>query len=205
MIESDEQKRISEYYDHLVDQYGYDPRACDASTRESLRVRYRVLSDVMDLTNKSVLEVGCGFGDLGAYLKRKYKRVHYTGIDISSRMIEEGRKRYPKVPLYHLNVLDMNPHQQFDAVLAQGVFYLLKDNAESRMWRLIEKMFSLARQAVAFSTLSAWASRKNSSEFYADPIRVAEWCRRLTPFLVFRHDYHPGDFSVYLYKEGRFR
>lgn len=200
MMEFDDQIRIAAYYDRLVDRYGHDPRACDASGRASLKVRYRVLSEVMNLSGKSVLEVGCGFGDLGAYLRQKYEGVQYTGVDISSRMIEEGQKANPGLLLYQANVLEMDPSQQFDVVLAQGIFYLLGNNAEAKMHRLIEEIFSLARQAVAFSAISTWARQKDSTEFYADPIKLLDWCRRLTPWLVLRHDYHPGDVTMYLYK-----
>ena len=51
-----DQERIAEYYDRLVDRHGYDPRACDASGAKPLGVRYKVLSEVADLTGKSVLE-----------------------------------------------------------------------------------------------------------------------------------------------------
>src|SRR5262249_5782670 len=151
------------YYDRLVDQYGHDPRACDASSKESLDVRYRVLSEVMDLSGKSVLEVGAGFGDFGAYLRGRFSAVQYTGIDISTRMIEEGRKAYPDLQLYRQSILEVEPSRQFDIVLAQGIFYLLGDNAEEKMYILIRRMLALAREAISFSTICAWAQEKNEA------------------------------------------
>jgi len=64
-------------------------------------------------------------------------------------------------------------------------------------------MFSLATSAVAFNTLSTWAQDQEAGEFYADPLKVVEFCRTLTPWVVMRHDYHPRDFTVYLYKTPR--
>ncbi len=203
MNDFDDQSRIATYYDRLVDQYGHDPRACDASSKTSLTVRYQTLGEVTNLSGKSILEVGCGFGDLGAYLMQTYERVRYSGVDISSRMIEEGQRAHPGLHLSRTNVLDMAPQQQFDVVLAQGIFYLLGYNAEAKMHRLIEKMFSLATEAVAFTTISAWASQKGDREFYADPVKLLGWCRQLTPCLVLRHDYHEADFTMYLYKKRR--
>jgi len=198
--ELEDQDRIAVYYDRLVDRYGHDPQACDASSVESLSVRYQCLSEITDLSDKSVLEVGCGFGDLGVYLKQKYQQVQYTGIDISSRMIEEGIRAYPGLDLKHENVLEMQSEGRFDVVLAQGIFYLLGDDAESKMQELIEKMYSLANDAVGFSAISSWSPKKDSGEFYADPVKLLEWCRKLTPWLAVHHDYHQGDFTMYLYK-----
>jgi hypothetical protein len=56
---------------------------------------------------------------------------------------------------------------------------------------------------VAFNSLSAWATDQEAGEFYADPLRVVDFCRRITPRVVLRHDYHPRDFTVYLYKTDK--
>jgi len=196
----EDQKRIAAYYDGLVDRYGHDPKACDASSAASLNIRYQSLAAVMDLSGSSILEVGCAFGGLGAYLVKKYEEIQYAGIDISSRMIEEGRRANPRLQLQRRNILEMDSELQFDVVLAQGIFYLLGSDAEAKMHQLIEKMFSLARQAVGFSTISLWADHKERDEFYADPLATVEFCRTLSPKVALRHDYMPHDFTVYLYK-----
>ncbi len=196
----DDEARIAAYYDRLVLEYGHSPRACDAPSRFALEVRYRALADVMDLSGMSVLEVGCGFGQLGAYLQQRYKEVDYAGIDISARMIEEGHRLYPHLSLDKANILEMDSSRQFDVVLAQGLFYLLGENAEAKTEELIMRMFCLARHAVAFSAISAWAPSQSDAEYYADPVHLLMFCHRLTPRLVLRHDYHQGDLTMYLYK-----
>jgi SAM-dependent methyltransferase len=195
-----DEERIAGYYDRLVDRYGHGPRAVDASSAQSLQVRYRALGEVTDLSGKDVLEVGCGLGDLGEFLRRAHEGVRYTGLDISPRMLEEGRRVHPDLDLQAGNVLDLEGTERFDVVLAQGIFYLLGDEAEVKMQALIEKMFALAREAVAFSTVSTWAPLRDPDEFQADPVRLLEWARTLTTSLVLRHDYHPGDVTMYLYK-----
>ena len=196
-----DQQRIADYYDRLVDQYGHDPRACDASSSQALETRYGVLSEVADLNSKSVLEVGCGFGDLGVFLRKKYPTVQYVGIDVASRMIGEARRAHPDLSFRHHNLLNMSAAEQFDVVLAQGIFYLLGEDAESKMRLLIEKMFSLSKEAVAFCAISSWASKKLAEEFYADPAKLLVCCRTLTPNIVLRHDYLPNDVALYLYKK----
>jgi SAM-dependent methyltransferase len=196
----DDEARIASYYDALVQQYGHDPRAVDASSREALEVRYAVLAAVTDLTGASVLEVGCGLGDFGAYLTERFDGLEYRGIDISTRMIEDGRRIHPQLDLRQCNLLDVADDERYDVVLAQGIFYLLTPPAEPKMDELVARMFTLARRAVAFTTTSAWSNRRDPDEFYADPVQLLGAARELTRSVVLRHDYHPGDVALYLYK-----
>jgi SAM-dependent methyltransferase len=191
---------IASYYDQLVDRFGHNPRAVDAGSWKSLRKRYGVLSAAIPVGCRSVLEVGCGLGDLGQYLHREFPLMRYTGIDVSPRMIEEGHRVHPRLDLRQGNVLDRSLTGSYDVVLAQGIFYRLGPEAERKSFQLIKKMVSKARRVVAFCAISTWADRRNSSEFYVDPAWLVTQCRRLTRFLALRHDYHPGDVAVYLYK-----
>lgn len=199
-MSSTDSERIAGYYDHLVDLYGHDPRACDASSAAGLEIRYGVLSQVCDLNGLSVLEVGCGFGDLGVYLRARNPGVRYSGIDLSARMIEEARRCHPDLEFRCGNVLDLGNEERFDVVLAQGIFYLLRDEAGARTQALISKMFSLATKASAFCAISAWAPRKSVDEYYVEPAEVLSWGRTLTPRLTLRHDYLPNDVALYLYR-----
>lgn len=195
-----DERRIAAYYDDLVDRYGLDPRAVDASSEASLLLRYEALAGVGDLTGRSVLEVGCGLGGLGRYLIDRYDDVRYLGIDLSSRMIEEGRKAHPELDLQHRSMMQVPEGDHWDFVLAQGIFYLLGDDAEAQSQRLVAKMFALAEEAAAFTAISSWSPSQEAAEYYMDPVRTLAYCRTLTARLVLRHDYHPGDMAVYLYK-----
>ncbi len=41
-------------------------------------------------------------------------------------------------------------------------------------------------------SLSGW--------LYANPLDVCASCHALTHWLVMRHDYHPGAFTIYMYR-----
>lgn len=199
---ADDERRIAGFYNELVDQFGHSPQASNASSRRSLEIRYHVLAGAADLSGKRVLGVGCAFGDMGVYLQERFPGVQYEGIDISPRMIEEGRRVHPGLNLRCQNVLEMPAREEYDAVLTEGIFYLLGEDAENKMHMLLERMFALTRGVLAVGTLSAWAPQQTPGEFYADPARLLDRCRRLTPRVVLRHDYLPHDFTVYLYKPG---
>jgi SAM-dependent methyltransferase len=195
--------RISDYYDRLVRQYGHDPRSCDYGRPESQNIKFRVLSEVMPLADCSLLDVGCGFADFATYLQGRFSGVQYSGIDLCASMVTEARRNHPDLDLRSANVLDASFDRPFDVVTANGIFYLLGEQALPMMRKMIERMFGLATSALAFNSLSDWASDQEANEFYADPVQVLKFCRELTPWIVLRHDYHPRDFTVYMYKAPR--
>ena len=193
---------IGTYYDRLVEEFGHDPRACDYGRPESQAAKFRVISEVMPLAGKSLLDVGCGFADFADYLDQHVPGVTYAGVDISEAMVAQARKRHSQCDIRRLNILEESPGQ-YDVVTANGIFYLLGDGAPDLMGRLIATMFEAAGEAVAFNSLSAWAEDPEAGEFYADPLEVTAFCRTLTPWVVMRHDYHGRDFTCYLYKNRR--
>jgi SAM-dependent methyltransferase len=195
--------RIAAYYDDLVERYGHDPRSADYGTPISQQRKFRVLAEVCDLDGLDLLDVGCGFADWADHLQARYDGVRYVGLDVSDRMVEGARRLRPHLDVRKGNVLDLDEDERFDVVAANGIFYLLGDDAEELMHAMIERMFGLARRAVAFTTLSTWGTDPVPGEFYADPLRLVDWCRTLTPWVTLRHDYHPADFAVYLYREQR--
>jgi SAM-dependent methyltransferase len=195
--------RISGYYERLIRQYGHDPRACDYGRPESQQIKFRVLSEVMPLSHCSLLDVGCGFADFATYLDQKFCEVDYSGIDLCESMVAEARRNHPDLDLRTANVLDASFDRLFDVVAANGTFYLLGEPAWPTMRTMIERMFGLATTALAFNSLSDWANDQEANEFYADPVQVLKFCRELTPWVVLRHDYHPRDFTVYMYKTPR--
>ncbi len=189
------------FYGDLARRYGVDVRAMDWGSRESQGKRFQVLGEVAHLNDRSVLDVGCGQGDLYAWLEKHHKRVRYTGIDITPEMVETALQRFPTARFCVWDLLDdshrMIPH---DYVLSSGIFTHRKTAPFEFLKAMVRRMFGLASRGVAFNCLSAWAAEKEGKEFHADPLRVLAFCRTLSRRVVLRHEYHPRDFTVYVYK-----
>jgi cyclopropane fatty-acyl-phospholipid synthase-like methyltransferase len=192
-------ERVSDYYDRLVDQHGHSHRACDYGSPLSQQAKFQALAEVLDLSGRSLLDVGCGAADFADHVARRWSDVRYAGIDLSPKMVELARRLHPDLDIRHGNILTerLAPH---DVVTANGIFYLLGADAPRLMEEIVAKMFEAAGLAVAFNSLSAWAVEKEAGEFYADPFATVVFCRRFTPWITLRHDYHSRDFTVYLYK-----
>lgn len=70
------------------------------------------------LTFRSVLEIGRGFGRVGAMIAHHWPEVRYTGIDVSPDLIEGARKRLPNAKLIVGDIATMDLVGKWDIVLA---------------------------------------------------------------------------------------
>jgi len=119
-------------------------------------------------------------------------------------MVDKARERFPKVQFRVCDLLNYSqPVSARDYVLSSGIFTHTGSFAFGFLEAMVCRMFDLSKRALAFNCLSGWADEKERGEFHADPVKVVSFCRRLTPWVVLRHDYHPRDFTVYLYKTAR--
>ena len=202
--ESTDDERNRHFYQALLARYGNSHQALNWGSTFSQHRRFEILAGIGIAAGDSVLDVGCGLGDFYAWLQAHHPQVAYAGLDLTSAMIERARERFPGVRFMYGTALESATlaEEEFDHIMASGIFYLRKHNPESYLQRTVRAMFSRAQKSVAFNTLSTWATTKEAGEFYADPARVLAFCHTLTACVVLRHDYHPADFTIYLYKEG---
>lgn len=194
--------KIARFYTGLLERHGSSAAACDWASEESQQLRFCVLSEVMPLDNCKLLDVGCGLGSFADFLAKTAEKVSYVGIDISQPMVDAARIGHPDLDIRKVNILQDPLDESFDVVTASGIFYLLGQD-HALMHHLISRMYELAGSALAFNSLSSWANAQESGELYADPLETLTFCRTLTPWVVLRHDYHSGDFTIYMYRDRR--
>ena len=72
---------------------------------------------------KRVLEIGCGTGDLLAALKPSYG----VGVDISPKMIELAKEKYPALHFYAGTIQDISIDEKFDYIILSGLLGELED------------------------------------------------------------------------------
>jgi trans-aconitate methyltransferase len=85
-------------------------------------VENKPLFDLLDtLEFTSVLEVGCGFGRVGAAILRHYSNVTYTGIDVSPDLIESARKRLLDSELIVADLATWDTDRSWDLVVSVSV------------------------------------------------------------------------------------
>lgn len=80
-------------------------------------------SDYLIPDYASVLEVGCGTGDLLSNLKTKNK----VGIDYSPKMIEIAAKKHPEISFFTMDAENIILEQKFDYIILSNLIGYLDD------------------------------------------------------------------------------
>ncbi len=196
-------QKIKRSYQEKYKKFGVDPRSLYWSRKGAAHQRFRQFWAEIDFNNKSVLDVGCGFGEMAKFLKKRYEGVTYTGVDIVPEFIDEAKRANSESTFLVRDYFDDPLEGKFDIVLASGV---LNSNVEKNMeWRKknIKIMFAHAKKVCAFNMLGAYPKPRNdpkSNIWYANSLEILEYCMSLTRRVILRANYHPTDFTIFMYQ-----
>ena len=75
--------------------------------------------------HETILDLGCGTGDLTEKISRSCKEV--IGIDNSLEMIEAARGKYQGIPFLHTDAKDLDLGIAFDAVFSSSVLHWITE------------------------------------------------------------------------------
>lgn len=101
------------------------------------------LYDKVEGEIRSFLDVGCASGRLIEYLKTKYKKFAFTGVDLVPSQVSAAKDNYPEQNFLHGNALDMDWNETFDLINATGVM-----QHEPRFEELLDLMWELSDKYV---------------------------------------------------------
>ena len=190
--------RLRRHYGPLVRAHGGTHRAVDWGSERGQETRFRVLLEPVNILDGRILDVGCGVGHLVDYLRNRRFTGEYLGLDLVPEMVAAAQCRHRGWTFREGKIPDAVVDFKPDYVIGSGLFNIANQRT---LEQTVAAMFGVAGRAVAFNSLSTWGDQPVRGEFRADPLRVIEFCRRLTRRVVLRHDYMPHDFTVYLYRE----
>lgn len=213
-----DKKAQIEYFEDLLSQHGVNYKALDWNSIESQRLRYKIFKEILVYGKKasgiSLLDVGCGLGDLYGFLKMEgllhRNRIAYTGYDIAPRLLEAARKKYPEAKFEQKDILEERYLPRFDYIFCSGVFNIRTADEEEHLSfvrEMLNRMYDLATCGLAVNFLSEGAlpianyDELNAGRYYYfEPEKVMRFCRFICSRFILRHDYHPADFTFYLFK-----
>ena len=187
---------LDAYYAPRLAEHGASARGVDWNSSESQELRFRQLLRVRsDEEPCSLLDYGCGYGELAHLLVARGEPVDYRGFDVSERMIDLARVHNPDPGACRF-FQSPGDLEQADYVVASGVFNLRLDvdeaTWEAYVLETLDVLAGLARHGFAFNLLTSWsdADRMRPDLFYAEPTRFFEHCKRsYSRHVALLHDY----------------
>ena len=143
-------KKIIEYYSALVKKHGHSPQSVGWGSRKGKQgLRFSVLCEIGNISNCSILDVGCGFGDLYGYLDYKKIKTDYYGIDINPHLLELGQKIYPKANLELRDFEEEKFTRKFDWVFASGITSV--KGSYPQIKKIMIEMFRICKNGYAMN------------------------------------------------------
>jgi len=140
----EKEKSVSDFDDIYDNKGGLFTRLVNRFLRPSLKVRVPVtIKECGDLTDKKVLDVGCGSGRVSFLLAKNGAKV--TGVDYSQNMINLAKKYQathglPNIEFTHGDLEQFSPDEKYDISIALGVIDYV-DNAKE----FLSKMNTLTK------------------------------------------------------------
>jgi len=139
--------RIAEHEDGTVKSLGW-------KGEESQLKRFQVIADSGDFNNCSVLDVGCGYGDLKKYMDGMFQNFTYIGIDQMPEFISKAKILYKDYPDTHFLTADFATTglPLVDYVVASGAFGYRSSNPDF-YFEMISRLYKASKKTFVFNML----------------------------------------------------
>jgi len=194
---------ISDTYNKMLAEGVNDAERVGWGNANSQKMRFSVLTEIGDLGNDTILDVGCGLGAYFDYIHNTYPNLSYTGVDINPNMIQEAQQRHSDIKFIHTDITS-DTHalkgRKFDYVFLSGALNLSANKHRDTIENIMKEMFALANKGVAINFLSIFSDYLSPGEYYCNPEEILRLAFSITQKVTLRHDYMPHDFTIYLYK-----
>lgn len=185
-------------------------------SRQAQYARFAAFAKNVDLEKSSLLDVGCGLGDLFHFLTSGLgKSVFYKGIDISEKMIETAKSQleilranglklgegncstveFAAEDLFDRSALDSS--NKFDWVYASGIFNLNLGNNMEFLENAFRRFMELCKSGFSCSMLNQRSTDKEDPYFYYFPEEIKNLAMKFGAKSVeIIDDYLENDFTI---------
>ncbi|MBI3712162.1 MAG: class I SAM-dependent methyltransferase [Burkholderiales bacterium] len=168
---------------------------------ESQERRFQALLHWGEMSGCSVLDLGCGYGDLRPFLDQHYRDFIYLGVDFLKEFIDAAQQRYGHLPHTQFFQSDFLTAglPEVDVVIACGSLNYRTSNS-LHPWQTISRMWEVAQRGVVFNLLDAAYFESDEVLCAYEQDEVLQFCRQLDPHTRIVAGYLPDDFTVLMHK-----
>ncbi|MBT3181173.1 MAG: class I SAM-dependent methyltransferase [Deltaproteobacteria bacterium] len=190
-------ERIRNFYTPWINGTGSNARRLAWDSTYNQYMRFEVLRKNVDLNGMSLLDVGCGFGDLLDYLNKNEVSVNYTGVDILPRMILIARNMHPKSEFHNIDIFNSDDlMEKYDVAYASGTFNLDMGNNDDFIRRVIDIFYKKTNQTFSFNLLHERFKDKEKYYYYTSPEKIMGLLGDYNCDVKIVDDYLENDFTV---------
>ncbi len=196
-------KRMNDFYAIAKSSYKLgDSKSLSWNNKFNQLIRFEVLCKIANLDNKTIVDLGCGYGDLYFTLSQKYNLKEYIGLEIDEDYYNFATKKFKNIINAKLIKVDFFEYDYpaFDYALASGSFNFNITNAKSIYLDFIKKLYYKAKSGVAINFLREGVHDSDEVFLTFDPKLLVKNFSSYAKKVQIVEDYLDHDFTVYLYK-----
>jgi SAM-dependent methyltransferase len=199
-------KQVADYYTNKLQQFGTTSRGVDWKSEESQFLRFQQLLKLVEANHSfSVLDYGCGFGSMYAFMKEIFTDFHFTGFDISESMIEKAKELFSGTDSsWIIQLLD---NQKYDYVIASGIFNVRMNHTETEWHQYIldtlQHFNQLSVKGFSFNILTSYSDKEymRPDLHYANSLELFDYCKKnFSKYVALLHDYPLYEFTILVRK-----
>lgn len=197
---------INEYYTNKIIQHGDSSLGVDWNSKESQYLRFEQLLKVVNKKDFSILDYGCGYGELVNFLKNNNFNYNYYGYDISEEMIKKAVAKFGADNT--LKFFSQLPNEKFDYSIASGIFNVKLDLASDNDWynymiETINLFNQVSTLGFSFNALTKYSDKEFMKDYlyYSDPLALFDYCKKnFSRNVALLHDYNLYEFTILVRK-----
>ena len=156
----------------------WDPRQYLAFGGERLRPALDLMAHVPLKSPRTIVDLGCGAGNVTEALKARWPEARITGVDSSPEMLARARARAPGIAWIEADVGGWRPDLPVDLLFSNATLHWIENHA-SVFPRLLAHV---ARGGVfAVPMPRNWGAPSHTS--ISDTVRDGPWRDRLEPLI----------------------
>lgn len=198
------------HYEKLFRDNGRTPEAL-GWTKDKQSIRYQALAHGIQ-GGGSILDYGCGLGDLGQWLLRKGSHWdgQYFGVDTCHDMIESNNnlRSGPNSRFYKINAAD-DITDTFNDIVCCGVFsYSGSDNKVRHLQHIrdtLQYLFTRCTRALHIDFLAGNCDSQDPDLFYMNAGVAAAIAEHIGHRWILDRDYMPYEFCLHIFKNEEIR
>lgn len=191
-VARERQKKI---YKKLFQTHKESFKSLHWSNKENQKIRFDILLEVGNITNKKILDIGSGMGDFFGYIDSKNIKAAMTGYEIVEEFVKISKNRYPKHSFEPIDLSKIDITEKFDFVFSSGIFAF---GNKTFFETMIKKSFSICKIAYAFNFYN---STKDKRFMSISKTEIEKILTELKPSkIVQKSDYLENDTTFFIYK-----
>jgi ubiquinone/menaquinone biosynthesis C-methylase UbiE len=208
MFSKEDKEKVIDRYTNRFKEFGYSQKSLGWGDKGKQEVRFEVLASLWDFKGKRVLDIGAGFGDFYKFIGQDTPSM-YHGIELVPALVEEGNRIYGSNGNFKLSQTDFLEYEfqeEYDITIVSGTFNFKLVNGDN--YKFIEdclkKAFQISKEGVAANFITDRVDYHEELIFNTNPEKLLTIALGITKNLVFRSDYFPFEYSVFLNKDDSF-